>query len=59
MEQKYIMVYGYLLALEAELEGMKAENKDRELNNQSMAWNNLSFIEKAQEIRDCTNEIFK
>lgn len=59
METRNVQVLGMLLALYAELEGMKASNKERELNGQSLAYNEHHFCEKAQEIRDQTNELFK
>ena len=40
-----------ILAVQAEIEGMKAENTQRERLDQSVAWDENSFCEKAEELR--------
>jgi hypothetical protein len=48
-----------ILAVQAEIEGMKADNKQREYNGNAMAYDETSFSEKAEELRNlaaCHNE---
>ena len=40
-----------ILALQAEIEGMKAENVEREQKGYAPAWNRSSFLDKAEELR--------
>jgi hypothetical protein len=40
-----------VLAVQAEIEGMKSDNMQREHLDQSMAWDENSFCEKAEELR--------
>jgi hypothetical protein len=40
-----------ILAIQAEIEGMKAENMQREQQGYSMAWTESDFFEKAEELR--------
>ena len=40
-----------ILAVQAEIEGMKAENMQREQKGYSMAWTESDFCEKAEELR--------
>jgi hypothetical protein len=44
-----------ILAVQAEIEGMKAENMQREQLNQSMAYCGTDFNNKAEELRDLTS----
>lgn len=44
-----------VLAVQAEIEGMKAENKQREQQGYSMAWNESEFCQKAEELRNLAN----
>ena len=46
---------GKILAVQAEIEGMKAENKQREIIGQSMAYSDMDFQDKASEFRNITN----
>ena len=39
-----------VLAVQAEIEGMKAENKQREIQGDSMAYTDKDFSEKANEL---------
>ena len=41
-----------VLALQAEIEGMKAENLEREQLNISLAYSESAFINKAEELRN-------
>jgi len=41
-----------VLAIQAEIEGMKAENMQRERLNHSVAYTESSFCEKAEELRN-------
>jgi len=41
-----------ILAIQAEIEGMKAENMQREALEQSMAFVEQDFIDKANDIRN-------
>ena len=43
--------YGLILAVQAEIEGMKAENEQRKQLGQSMAYTDADFNRKAEEIR--------
>ena len=59
MEQYDVIRLGLILAQQAEIEGMKAENKIRELNNLSLAYGENEFWSKAEQIRNiayCHNE---
>lgn len=51
--------YGLILAVQAEIEGMKAENEQRKRLGQSIAYTDEDFNRKAEEIRVisfCHNE---
>jgi hypothetical protein len=53
MEEYYnVKRLALVLAVQAEIEGMKAENMQRERLDQSMAWTEVSFCEKAEELRN-------
>ncbi|MFV0392431.1 MAG: hypothetical protein ACK5KP_11210 [Paludibacteraceae bacterium] len=41
-----------VLAVQAEIEGMKAENMQREQQGYSMAWAENDFCQKADELRN-------
>ena len=41
-----------LSAINVEVEGMKAENKQREVQGESMAYTEHKFVEKAEELKD-------
>lgn len=59
MEQLHIYVYGQLLAALAKLEGMKAANQERIIRQQSLAYNEVDFIDMSDEISNITNQLFK
>lgn len=44
-----------VLAVQAEIEGMKAENMQREQQGYSMAWTEIDFCQKAEELRNLAN----
>jgi hypothetical protein len=43
--------FALVLAIQAEIEGMKAENMQREQQGYSMAWTETDFCQKAEELR--------
>jgi hypothetical protein len=43
-------------ALETEVQGMIAENKQRELNGESLAYDNKQFIYMADKMREIAND---
>ena len=43
---------GLIFAIEAEIEGMKAENKQREINGHDLTYDEFNFYEKAGQIRE-------
>ena len=50
---------GLIFAVQAEIEGMKADNLQREHRGESLAWDESSFYEKAVELKTisyCHNE---
>jgi len=47
---------GLILAVQAEIEGMKAENKQRERHDYSMAYSNSDFFDQAEKIREIVNK---
>lgn len=51
MNEYNVKRYILALSVQAEIEGMKAENMQREQNKQSMAYNEYNFNEKAEELR--------
>ena len=44
-----------VLAVQAEIEGMKAENTQRNQMNYSLAYTDADFHEKAEELRNLAN----
>lgn len=53
MENQYnVRRLALVLSVQAEIEGMKAENMIREQNNESMAYNGDEFVYKAEELRN-------
>ena len=47
-----VLRLGLILATQAEIEGMKAENMQREAIGASMAFDEASFCNKADELRN-------
>lgn len=45
-----------VLAIQAEIEGMKADNKDRELNGHAMAYNAQDFEYMAIQLKELANK---
>jgi hypothetical protein len=52
METNDVKRLALVLAVQAEVEGMKAENMQREQIGHSMAWTEADFCEKAEELRN-------
>lgn len=52
MESSDIKRLGLILAVQAEIEGMKVENIQREKDGYSMAYNSTDFQFKAEELRN-------
>jgi len=52
MKEYDLKRYALILAVEAEIKGMEADNKQRELNNESLSYNDKDFCDKALELRD-------
>ena len=48
--------FALILAIQAEVEGMKAENTQREQMNYSLAYNEADFKAMAEELRHVANE---
>lgn len=44
-----------ILAVQAEIEGMKAENQERKGNGFSIAYDEVNFSDKAMELRNLAN----
>lgn len=60
METTQVMVLGQLLTLFAEIEAMKIDNKQRELQGQhNFNFDHDAFMSKAEEARNITNQLFK
>lgn len=59
MEQINVMVFGRIVAHQAELEGMKQANREAATTGQPPKYNEDAFIAKAQEIIATTNELFR
>ncbi len=59
MEQYDIIRLALVLAVQAEIDGMKAENKQREISGHDLTHNEGHFQEKAEKLRNlayCHNE---
>ena len=52
MTEKDVIRLAYVFSIQAEIEGMKACNKDRELNGASMAYDDAAFNECAERLCD-------
>lgn len=52
MEQSDVIRFGLILAVQAEIEGMKATNEGQKLNNYPMTYGEEHFQEKAEELRN-------
>lgn len=51
MDESAIKRLALILSVWAEVESMKAENSEREMRNESLAWNGEHFQEKAEELK--------
>jgi len=52
MEQGDVIRLSLTLAIQAEIEGMKADNNDRMLRSESSAYTDADFCAKAEELRN-------
>ena len=52
MNKVDVIRFGLISALNAEVEGMKAENQNSLFNNYTIAYTDQDFVDKAEEIRD-------
>ena len=52
MNECSIRRYALILAVQAEIEGMKAPNQERLCNGQALAYSDEAFKEKAERLRD-------
>jgi len=60
MDTTIVAVFGQLLAAQAEVEAMKCDNKQRELNGCSeFNYSPNDFYSKADEIRSIKDQLFK
>lgn len=57
MNSRFLKMQAELLAIYAEIEGMKAENMQRQHRGESMAWDNNQFCVMAQRARDVVKNI--
>lgn len=58
MEQQNVYVVGQLLAAYVEVEAMKQANKEDERTNQVFTYNSQDFFNKADQIRNITQQLF-
>ena len=52
METMDVVRFGLILAIQAEIDGMKSANTSRESNGEAMAYSDEDFIAKADELRN-------
>ncbi len=52
MNKYDIIKLGLILSIQAEIEGMKADNMQRQQNNESMAYVDSDFQEKANKLQE-------
>jgi hypothetical protein len=52
MTQYDVKRLALVLAIQAEIEGMKAENKQREHLNYSLAYTDVDFVNQAERLRE-------
>ena len=52
MEGIDVKRFGLILAIQAEVEGMKSDNALREQNQEAPAWSREDFQSKAEELRN-------
>lgn len=58
MSDKTVYIFGIILSIQAEIEGMKAENSVRKIKGESLAYDEAAFYEKAAEIRALSDQIY-
>lgn len=60
MEQLNVYVFGQLIAAQAEIEAMKLDNEIRKLQGlDTFNYTPENFFEKAQEVHNITNQLFR
>ena len=59
MKAWLLMQYAEIEAIKAEIEAMKTLNKERELNDYSLAYYEAAFLDKAVMLRKISEEINK
>ena len=52
MEQYDVMILALVLAVQAEIEGMKADNKRKEMARMFLEYGEKEFKEKAEQLRN-------
>lgn len=52
MESSDVKRLGLILAVQAEIEGMKAANEDCKIYNSNMTYQEYSFVAKAEELKN-------
>jgi ribosomal protein L17 len=52
MDKEDVKKLGLMFALQSEVEGMLSANIDREQNNEAMAYTDIDFTEKAEQMRN-------
>jgi len=53
MEAETVNRLALIYSIQAEIEGMKAFNKEREMNGDALAYNEQSFLAMAHKLRAC------
>lgn len=57
MDKHTVIIFAQILAVQAEIEGMKAENTQREMMGQSLACGEDFFNIKADELRELSKKL--
>lgn len=57
MNKKLLILFGEISALNAEVEGMKAENIERNINGLSPVYGEEAFFEKCDKIREIIKRV--
>jgi hypothetical protein len=52
MNEYSVKRFGLMLAIQAEIEGMKAENDQRKINGIDLVWDRAAFCDKAEELNN-------
>lgn len=57
MDSYHLRIYGFIEATKIRVEGMKAENLRRALNNESPAWSQEAFDHEAAQIESLVRDL--